>query len=159
MFAISCGSDAKQSRPKRFSAMVVKVNSSGVLRLVALRHDNPEHFFTTQWTKDVRKSVWFLLFRWILAGFFIGTVAFSWKSSISRNYFNFWFIYMTNLNLLLCTITTTFAAVLVSLYHFDAVTVEPRSNSYKLYWLLSNVSTVFAFIITIVYWTVLFNGE
>jgi hypothetical protein len=139
--------------------MVVKVNSSGVLSLITLRHENPEHFFTTQWTKTVRKSIWFLLFRWILAAFFIGTLAYSWTSSISKGYFGFWFIYMTNLNLLLSTLTTTYAAVLVSLYHFDAITVEPRSTSYKLYWFLSNVSTVFAFIITIVYWTVLFNGE
>lgn len=138
---------------------MVKVKSSSVLRVFSFWHDDPEHFVTTQWTKDMRKSFLFLLYRWMLAGFFIGVVAYSWTSSISRGFFSFWFIYMTNLGLLICTFTTTFAAALVTLYHFDAIAINPQSSSYKLYWLLSNISTVFAFIITVVYWSILFNGK
>lgn len=126
---------------------------------IGFHHDEPELFVTTQWTKNPERSNLFLLFRWILAAFFIGIVAYSWTNSISSGFFNFWFIYMTNWGIILCMIATTFAAILTTCYHFNLTTLDSQSRSYKVYWFLSNVSTVLAFMITIVYWTVLFEGN
>lgn len=126
---------------------------------VGFHHDEPEVFVTTQWTRDTEKNLLFLLFRWVLAGFYIGVVAYSWTSNINSGIFRFWFIYMTSLGIFICMISTTFAAVLATLYQFDAITINSQSSSYKLYWFLSNISTVLAFMITIIYWSVLFNGK
>lgn len=138
--------------------MVVKVKIPKLQR-VGFHHDEPELFVTTQWTRQVEKSLIFLLFRWILAGFFIGIVAYSWTNSISRGSFGFWFIYLTNWGILFCMISTTFAAFLTTFYHFNWTKLESQSASYKLYWFLSNVSTVLAFVITVVYWSILFDGK
>lgn len=126
---------------------------------IGFHHEEPELFVTTQWRRNVEKSNLFLIFRWILALFFIGIVAYSWTNSISSGFFSFWFIYMTNWGILLCMISTTFAAVLTTCYHFDVIDLDSHSRSYKVYWLLSNISTVLAFMITIVYWTILFEGN
>lgn len=125
---------------------------------VGFHHDEPEVFVTTQWTKNPQKSLLFLLFRWILAGFYIGIVAYSWTNNINSGIFRFWFIYMTSLGIFICMISTTYSAFLTTFYQFSIINLEPNSLSYKLYWFLSNVSTVLAFMITIIYWSVLFNG-
>lgn len=122
-------------------------------------HDEPEVFVTTQWTRQPVKSLLFLLFRWLLAGFYIGIVAYSWSSNINNGTFNFWFIYMTSCGIFICMISTVFAAFLTTFYHFDVITLDSQSSSYKVYWFLSNISTVLAFMITVVYWSILFNGE
>lgn len=126
---------------------------------VGFNHDEPEVFVTIQWTRSPQKSLLFLLFRWILAAFYIGVVAYSWSENITNGTFKFWFIYMTSLGIFICMISTVYAAFLTTFYHFDVINLDSQSSSYKLYWLLSNISTVLAFMITVVYWSVLFNGK
>lgn len=138
--------------------MVVKVKIPKLQR-IGFHHDEPELFVTTQWTRNVEKSLLFLLYRWVLAAFFIGIVAYSWTKSISGGYFRFWFIYLTNWGILICVTSTTFAAVFTTCYHFNWIKLHSQSASYKLCWFLSNVSTVLAFMITVVYWSILFNGK
>lgn len=124
-----------------------------------LTHKNPEVFVMSQWQRR-SKSILFLLYRFLLASSFIGIFTYSITTSIVVNHdFGFWFIYLTNNGLLLCTLTTTYAAILVTFYHFDWLRLETESKSYKIYWLLSNVSTVLAFVISIVYWSVLFKWD
>lgn len=135
----------------------VKINFSKFAN-PTLRHDDPEVFFKSQWQTE-RKSLIFLIYRWNLAAFFIGIVSYSWSSNIIKGTFNYWFIYMTSWGILLCAITTTVAAVLTTFYHFGRIEINSKSTSYKVYWFLSYVSTVLAFLITIVYWSVLFDGE
>lgn len=139
--------------------MVVKVKVP-VIASLGFHHETPKLFVTSQWTREANKTWHFLIFRWLLAGFYIGALSWSWTNSITSKYgFEFWFIYMTNWGIFLCTFSTTYSAVLTSLFHFNAITMKSESASYRVYWLLSNVSAVFAFVITIVYWAVLFNGN
>lgn len=136
--------------------MVVKVNFYKIANL-RLNSDDPTVFVKSQWQRG-EKSLIFLIYRWVLAGFFIGILTFSWSRNIIKGTFAFWFIYMTSWGILLCTITTIFSAVLTTLHHINAIKLDSKSASFKVYWLLSNVSTVFAFVITIVYWSLLFDG-
>ena len=123
-----------------------------------LSHKNPEVFVISQWCKP--KSIFFLLYRYLLAITFIGILTYSITNSIIVNHdFGFWFIYLTNNGLLICTLTTTYAATLTTFYQFDWIRLETESKSYKIYWLLSNVSIVLAFVISIVYWSVLFKWD
>lgn len=136
--------------------MVVKVGFKKVANL-SLRSDDPTVFVKSQWQSSEKSTV-FLIYRWIIAAFYIGIVAYSWAKNIYYGTFQFWFIYMTSWGIFLCMITTTFAAVLTTLYHFKAIELESKAVSYRVYWILSNVSTVFALVITIVYWSLLFDG-
>lgn len=122
-------------------------------------HENPEVFVTPQWSREVKKSVWFMIFRLLLAAFYIGTLSYSLATSAREGYIDFYAIYMTHWGLILCTISTTLAAFLATFYQFDVIQLKPQSLSYKVFWFLSNVSTVWAFVITIVYWGLLFNGN
>jgi hypothetical protein len=124
-----------------------------------LSHKNPEVFCQSQWQKSI-KSLIFLIYRILLALLFIGILTYSMThSAVIDDDLDFWFIYLTNNGLLICTITTTYAALLVTLYHFDKIKLETDSLSYKIFWLLSNVAIVLAFVISIVYWALLFEWD
>jgi hypothetical protein len=136
--------------------MVVQVPKNFVR--IDFNHKNPESFVRSQWQSG-NKSVGFLIFRWFLALFFIGGLSYAWVDNIQKGEFGFWFIYMTNWGLTICTLTTIYAAILTTLHHFQKLNLTNESLSYKILWWLSNVSTVLAFMITIIYWAVLFNGK
>lgn len=60
----------------------------------------------------------------------------------------------------MCMITTFFGAVLVTAHHFNWIkTGSEMTFSFKAYWFLSNATTVLAVVITVVYWSVLFDGS
>lgn len=119
-------------------------------------HENPEVFAMSQWQTST-KSLFYLLYRWIIAIFFVGTLAYSMTDSVAASEMEYWFIYMTNIGLFICMIASIYGAVFVSLYHFSLIHIESSSINYKLYWFLTNVAIVLAFVITIVYWATLFD--
>lgn len=124
-----------------------------------LSHKNPEVFVMSQWQRK-SKSISFLIYRFLLAISFISIFTYSITTSIVVNHdFGYWFIYLTNNGLFICTLAASYATILVSFYHFNWLHLETNAISYKIYWLLSNVSTVLAFVISIVYWSVLFEWD
>lgn len=126
---------------------------------VRLHHDEPEQFVTSQWASSAKRTKHFLVFRLLLGAMYIGILSWSWSSNItSRSSFEFWWIYMTSWGIFICTISTVYSAVLTTLYHFSLIKLTSQSASYKVYWFLSSTSTVLAFMITVVYWSILFNG-
>lgn len=78
-------------------------------------------------------------------------------SAVVKNDFDYWFIYLTNNGLLICTIASIYSTLLLISYHFNWITLEEDSIIYKIYWLLSNIAIVLAFLISLVYWTLLFE--
>jgi hypothetical protein len=134
---------------------MVKVTTNFVT--LHFNHRKPESFVKSQ-CQSQQKSALFLTFRWLLALFFIGGIAYVWTDNIIAGRFGFWFIYMTNWGLCLCTISTVYAAVLTTHYHVKRYELTTESLSYKILWWLSNVSTVMAFMITLIYWIILFEG-
>lgn len=124
-----------------------------------LSHKNPEVFVMSQW-QSKSKSVRFLIYRFLLALSFIGIFTYSITNAIIVDHdFGYWFIYLTNNGIFICTIATTYAAILVTFYHFNWIRLETEAISYKIHWLLSNVSIVLAFVISIMYWSVLFKWD
>lgn len=111
----------------------------------------------SQWQKK-NKSVFFLVYRLLMAILFIGILTYSITySAVVKNDFDYWFIYLTNNGLLICTITSIYSTLLLISYHFNWITLEEDSIIYKIYWLLSNIAIVLAFLISLVYWTLLFE--
>lgn len=137
--------------------MVVKPKLSALN--VKFHHEEPELFVTSQWARSAKKTTHFLVFRLLLGALYIGIISWSWSNSIrSPSSFGYWWIYMTSWGIFVCTISTVYSAVLTALYHFGLIKLTLHSVSYKVYWLLSSTSTVLAFMITVVYWSILFNG-
>jgi hypothetical protein len=139
---------------KQLSTMVVKVIPK--LKTCGFAHYNPEVFAMSQW-QSKPTSVIYLMYRWLFAVFFVFTLIYSMVSSVTSESFSWWFIYLTNIGLFICTLFSVYAAIFVSLHHFGVTSLEPESFSYKVFWLLSNVSIVLAFLISIVYWATLFD--
>jgi hypothetical protein len=124
----------------------------------SFNHNQPEIFVQSQWQSEA-KSLKFLIFRWILAAYFIATVAFSWHRALSRNAFGIWWIYMTDWGILLCMMSTTYGAILTTRHHNDYLKMHSQSTEYKIYWFLSNVSINLAFVISTFYYGMLYGGK
>lgn len=124
-----------------------------------LSHSSPEVFVLSQWMKA--KSFYFLVYRFVFTISFISILTYSITNSVVINKdFGYWFIYLTNNGLFICTVYSFYAAILVTLYTFDCIRFENEGAiAYKLFWLLSNISKNLAFVISIVYWSLLFEWE
>lgn len=130
--------------------IIPKINTCG------FGHDNPDVFAMSQW-QNKPKSIIYLMYRWVFAVFFVCVLVYSMLSSVQDWTIGYWFIYLTNIGLLICSIYSVCAAIFVSVYHFDVIKLEASSFSYKIFWYLSNVTIVLAFLISIVYWATLFD--
>ena len=135
--------------------MLLKIGRPSI-RSIKLHHENPEVFSKSQWQKSA-KSWLFLTYRWCMSAFFIFVLTYSlMKDPTTIVYF---FIYLTNIGILLVTLFTLYAAIFVTLYHFDMVKVDSDALSYKFFWILSSMSIILAFMITIVYWSALYDWQ
>uniref|UniRef100_A0A1B0CZ86 Uncharacterized protein n=1 Tax=Phlebotomus papatasi TaxID=29031 RepID=A0A1B0CZ86_PHLPP len=118
----------------------------------------------SQWQRRNRNCI-YLIYRWIIAIIFIASVAVSMSNNVTASDWGFYFIYLTNWGIVACTITTTMGAILVSLWHFHpqfSARVESEGvvpTSFKVYWTLHNSTLVMSIIITIIYWSILFDPE
>jgi hypothetical protein len=102
----------------------------------------------------------YLIYRWIIAAFFLFSLGVSIEFNIRQGYFRAFFIYMTHLNLCGTVVMTMLIAILVTLHHFSMLKhTKTMTNSLKLYWLLWNQSIVFAFLVDAAFWILLYKGE
>lgn len=135
--------------------MLLKIRRPSI-RSIKLHHENPEVFLKSQWQKST-KSWLYLTYRWSICVFFIFVLTYSLlKDPTTIIYF---FIYLTNIGVLLVTLFTLYAAVMVTLYQFDVLKIDSNSSNYKLFWILSSISIILAFMITIVYWSALYDWQ
>uniref|UniRef100_A0A336MIU4 CSON012951 protein n=1 Tax=Culicoides sonorensis TaxID=179676 RepID=A0A336MIU4_CULSO len=127
-------------------------------------HHTPNEFVRSQW-QDCSKSNIFLIYRWLLACFFTSVVIYSIYAHINiyNNPFGYYFIYLTNLGIILCMICTLLGAILVTIWHFH---LADKANDniempliFKIYWSIHNTSMILSLLITLVYWTVIHTPE
>lgn len=123
-------------------------------------HQTPTDFLTSQWQRDDTKCVRYLIYRWIIASFYVFSVLFSLATIFRRGEARFYFIYLTHLNLCTTMITMILGAVLVHRYHYGKMVVtDEMTMTLRIYWFLSQSSSMYAFLISITYWTVLYKME
>lgn len=135
------------------------------LRLILARlntsfeHDTPRDFFVSQWqTKD--KSLCYVIYRWIVAIFFGFSVATSIVFAILRNQAQTYIIYLTNWNLTFTMITTGISAWYATKYFRGKCDIkEKMTRNLKVLWFLSSTTTMFASLVTVIYWTILFKHD
>ncbi|XP_067621784.1 protein rolling stone isoform X3 [Eurosta solidaginis] len=112
------------------------------------------------------KSVAYLIYRWLIALFFIAIVIDSMLETEEGSSTNFWlyFIYMTNWGVMLCMFTNILGAVLVTLWHFHPeyadklLNLDSLTSPFVIYWGMHIISLVLSIVITIIYWSVLYDA-
>ncbi|XP_022821868.1 protein rolling stone-like [Spodoptera litura] len=127
--------------------------------MLTLEHPKPSDFYTSCW-QTTRSSVPFLFWRAILFLTSLGIVLTSMIIYIQNGSFGYWFIYLTHWGLTSILFATGFAtAVSVRCYLYGPISTEFKLPWYvKIYWTLFNIATPLAFLITIFYWTVLYEA-
>lgn len=123
----------------------------------SFEHSSPEDFVKSQWqTKE--KSVGYLIYRWAVACYYIFSVITSLTVTSMRRELHIYPIYLTHWNLVFTMISMLAGAVLVTLYYRDRLNVEGKmTRKLKAYWFLSTSSSMYAFLVSLIYWTVLYK--
>ncbi|CAK1602280.1 unnamed protein product [Parnassius mnemosyne] len=144
-------------------------------RALNLEHSPPHQFACCQWQSGHRPSTLYLTYRWLL---FLTVVSIAIASfacqrlprlykgpKVELNYFK-WFIYFTNWGYMLIALQAGLALAVVHHYRTernlsmtcedDVIQIPRRQKTpmlCRMYWLTHNVATDLAFVITLVYWT------
>ncbi|CAD6996700.1 protein rolling stone [Ceratitis capitata] len=131
------------------------------LRKFGFSHKQLDQFYQSQWQSGTR-SIWYLLYRWMWACFFISVFIVSLVLQLSAGKF---FIFLTNWGLMACMLSQLSGAILATRWHFnsggtrkdimEARTLKeppPTPRLVKFYWLVHGAALSLALIITTVYW-------
>ncbi|EDW88600.1 protein rolling stone [Drosophila yakuba] len=128
-------------------------------------HDTPDDFVKSQW-QSCTKSMAYLFYRWFMALFFVVVVIISmWPEADDQSSYWLYFIYMTNWGIWMCMLTNVLGAVLVTIWHYhpeyaDKLLNMKSSFSYfRLYWGMHIIALVLSIVITIIYWSLLYNAN
>lgn len=79
--------------------------------------------------------------------------------------FGWYLIYLTDWGILLCMCTAVFGALLVSVWYFHPEYADQvrctmaMPTAFKAYWALHNATMTLSFVISIIYWAILHNGN
>ncbi len=122
-----------------------------------LNHKSPLDFVKSQW-QTREKCATYIIYRWIFAAFYLFSFFFSFITSICRGEIKIHFIYLTNWIMFHTAVYCLLAAVLVTLHYNNRLEISERIEKlFKLMWFLSIIVTMYSFLITLTYWTILFN--
>ncbi|XP_039952493.1 protein rolling stone-like [Bactrocera neohumeralis] len=122
------------------------------LKKFSLKHQPIDDFAKSQWQKGSRSLCW-LIYRWLLAAFFIAVVC---DTMINLFYAGKWFIYLTAWGFFLCMLTSLYGAIIVSIYYWRPHDFAAHPIVFKMYWVSYWTTLVLATVITLVYWSLLY---
>uniref|UniRef100_A0A1B0CZ83 Uncharacterized protein n=1 Tax=Phlebotomus papatasi TaxID=29031 RepID=A0A1B0CZ83_PHLPP len=126
-------------------------------------------FSQLQWQRSKQVKIIYLLYRWLAAILFLAVLSCSLldigrsESEHYENHYAKWWIYLTHWGLLACTLQAWLAAwivtqgMMVDRDDFEIQRQAKTSRLHRLYWVLYTIATVYSFIITICYWTIVHN--
>ncbi|XP_066247869.1 protein rolling stone-like isoform X2 [Euwallacea similis] len=130
---------------------------------IKLTCSNPEIFITSQWQLNQdRPSKIYLLLRIIIFISFATITTFSYIL-IADDGKRTWLIYMTNWGLTICTLQSLIALIMIL---FTVISIQISDKPYAsvavlklywLYWMFNIVATTMAFIITLIYWSLIYQ--
>ncbi|XP_034667925.1 protein rolling stone [Drosophila subobscura] len=128
-------------------------------------HDTPDDFVKSQW-QTCTKSITYLFYRWFMALFFVGVVIESmWPLADDETSYWLYFIYMTNWGIWMCMLTNLLGAILVTIWHYHPeyadklLNVKSNFSYFRLYWGMHIITLVLSIVITIIYWTILYDAN
>ncbi|XP_061709150.1 protein rolling stone-like isoform X1 [Cydia pomonella] len=147
-------------------------------RALSLDHTPAHQFGCCQWQTQQRPPVAYLIYRWLL---FIGVVSVGiasfacqqlpkqYEGKVELKYMK-WFIYFTNWGFMVIALQSGLALAVVHRYRAERIlnlTWEGTSSGRRprtplicrSYWLAHTVATDLAFVITLVYWTLVYDPK
>ncbi|XP_058451661.1 protein rolling stone-like [Malaya genurostris] len=133
-------------------------------RNCGMGHFAAEEFVKSQW-QSRSKSTIFLLYRLALAIFFTAVVVNSIVATVTPEDWGKYFIYLTHWGIMMCMATSVMGAALVARWYFhpeysDKVcNCDDMPRSFKIYWIMHNITLVVSVCITVIYWGILHNEE
>ncbi|XP_055301374.1 protein rolling stone [Sitodiplosis mosellana] len=129
------------------------------------------NFYLCQWQNDHDVSILYLIYRWFAAIWFLAVLSCS-LLDIGRadeprfeNHYAKWWIDLTNWGLVVCSAQAWLGAMIVTqglMVDRDDFGMQRKVKKGWLrhcYWILNTIATVYSFIITIFFWTVLHDPE
>lgn len=126
-------------------------------------HDTPDDFVKSQW-QSCAKSMAYLFYRWFMALFFVGVVIVSmWPDPNDEYSYWLYLIYMTNWGIWMCMMTNLMGAILVTIWHYHPeyadklLNMKSSCSYFRVYWGMHVISLVLSIVITIIYWSLLYN--
>uniref|UniRef100_A0A2A4JU86 Protein rolling stone n=1 Tax=Heliothis virescens TaxID=7102 RepID=A0A2A4JU86_HELVI len=127
--------------------------------MLTLEHHKPTDFYLSCW-QTTRSVVPLLIWRALLFLTSIGIVLSSIIIYILNGKVAYWFIYLTHWGLTSILLVTGFATLVSArCYLYGPISTEFQLPWYvKFYWALFNIAVPIAFMITIFYWTVLYEA-
>jgi hypothetical protein len=109
-------------------------------------------YLKSQW-QIVDKSLKFVLYRWIFAGFFLFAITMSLLDYYDKEDIRHWLLYETNWGLVIGLYAGINSAVLVTLDYFGKLnTIEMSRKNLNILWWCTSVSVPLALQITTVFW-------
>ncbi|XP_036320866.1 protein rolling stone isoform X3 [Rhagoletis pomonella] len=110
-------------------------------------HTPADDFVKSQWQSRT-KSVAYLIYRWLIALFFIAVVIDSMLEKEEGSSTNFWlyFIYLTNWGVMFCMLTNVMGAILVTTWHFHPEYAAAESSLNATNVLTHAFNSIFMFI-------------
>lgn len=124
-----------------------------------LDHDIPEDFVVSQW-QSKHKNVYYVIYRWIIAIFYIFSISMSALEDFNRGTFSTHFIYFTNINLNLSMIMTVWSALLATRYYSGKLKFNGKmTKTLKCFWMLSSTTVASSCLASFTYWSKIHNPE
>lgn len=107
-----------------------------------------------QWQKNVKPSVKYLVYRWIIASYYSFVLVVSLIASYHTRTLNFYLIYLTNWSVIMNVISSIFHAYVVTLYHQTKISLvdAEMSKKLKVHWFLATLSAVACITMSTIYW-------
>ncbi|KAJ3656191.1 hypothetical protein Zmor_015287 [Zophobas morio] len=130
-----------------------------------LRHIKPHIFVISQWQNQCSGSFIYVVYRWTVAMFFVITLFLSYMENWNKpaSHQAMFFIYFTNWAYIMSTFQAIVIAILTTCVYRRLVKNSRLSSvnltCYQLYWLNNIVSTDVAFLVTILYWTFIYDPK
>ncbi|RVE51093.1 hypothetical protein evm_004236 [Chilo suppressalis] len=150
-------------------------------RALSLEHAPAHQFACCQWQATAQPSIPYLVYRWLVFITVLSTGIASFACQrlpprydgpkVELNYFK-WFIYFTNWGFMLIALQALLALAVVHSYRSQKTFNNPCEDDdalmprrprtpllYRAYWLSQNIATDLAFVITLIYWTVVYDPK
>ncbi|XP_063928199.1 protein rolling stone-like isoform X4 [Zophobas morio] len=139
------------------------------LKQLSLQHDKPITFVVSQWQREPKPSIVYLVYRWAIAIIFFVTFVISIidlkHPDASSSFRAKWLIYLTNWGYTMCTLQALLAAIMLSIcvlapYLHSKPNLESSAlKLHKFYWVTNVVGTDIAFGVTSLYWSLIYDEK
>lgn len=125
----------------------------------SFEYNSPTDFLQSQWQTG-EKSFVYLIYRWIVACFFVFSVLTSIVTATFYAHLQYYPIYLTHWNLIFTMITMVWSAYLVTLHYWNRLEVQEKmTRKLKIFWFFSTSSNMYAYLVSLIYWLVLFKSD